>query len=60
MSRITTLQLNVPTVIFGVTNRNYINRNQYKCYQENPDETFLCLKCVEEEIPFTKLNDNEF
>ena len=39
---------------------NNIDRNQYKCYQENPDETFFCLMCIEEEIPFTKLHDNEF
>ena len=39
---------------------NNISRKQYKFYQENADEIFFCLKCLEEEIPFTKLNDNEF
>ena len=39
---------------------NGIDRKQYKFHQENPDEMFICLKCLEDEVPFTKLNDNEF
>ena len=39
---------------------NNINKTRYKFFQENPDEIFFCLNCLEEEIPFTKLNDNEF
>ena len=39
---------------------NNISRKQYKFFQENTNETFFCLKCLENEIPFSKLNDNEF
>ena len=39
---------------------NNISRKQYKFFQENTNENLFCLKCLENEIPFNKLNDNEF
>ena len=33
---------------------------QYRLHQQNPDLPFFCLKCKEDNIPFTKLNDYEF
>ena len=35
-------------------------KNDYKFFQENIDETFLCVNCLAENIPFSKLNNNEF
>ena len=36
---------------------NNVDQKQYNFYQNNPDETFNCLSCLEDIIPFTKLND---
>ena len=39
---------------------NKLDDKGYKYHQENPDAPFLCLKCTEENLPFSKLNNNLF
>ena len=39
---------------------NDLNNNDYKFFQENSDEQFICVNCIAENIPFSKLNNNEF
>ena len=39
---------------------NYLDSKDYKYHQYNPEESFYCIKCMEDNIPFTKLTNNEF
>ena len=39
---------------------NNLNNSDYKFFQENSDEQFICVNCIAENIPFSKLNNNEF
>ena len=39
---------------------NNLNNNDYKFFQENSDEQFICVNCIAENIQFSKLNNNEF
>ena len=39
---------------------NKLDDKDYKYHQDNPNATFLCLKCSEENLPFSKLNNNPF
>ena len=43
---------------------NKLDKKDYQMYQNNkkkdPTETFICLKCSEQNIPFSALNDNQF
>ena len=39
---------------------NNLDKNDYKFFQENTDEQFFCVNCVAENIPFSKLNNNQF
>ena len=38
---------------------NYFNNNDYK-YLQNSNEPFFCIKCIEANIPFSKLSNKEF
>ena len=38
---------------------NLLNNNDYKILQ-NSDDAFYCIKCIEKNIPFSKLSNNEF
>jgi hypothetical protein len=38
---------------------NLLNQNDYKLLQ-NSQDSFYCIRCIEENIPFSKLSDNEF
>ena len=39
---------------------NLLGDKDYKYHQKNPTATFHCLKCMENYIPFSLLNDNQF
>ena len=39
---------------------NKLDAKDYKYHQENPNAPFLCLKCSEEYLPFSLLNNNQF
>ena len=39
---------------------NWLDKNDYKTFQENPNKSFFCLQCLKDIIPYSKLNDNEF
>ena len=39
---------------------NNLNNSDYKFFQENSDEQSICVNCIAENIPFSKLNNNEF
>ena len=39
---------------------NKYDRKDYNDYKNDPSKTFHCLNCIEDIIPFSKLNDNEF
>ena len=38
---------------------NNINKKEYKFYQDNTEEIFLCRQCRDNSLPFSKLNDIE-
>ena len=39
---------------------NKFDKTDYKSYQDNPDQTFVCIKCYADNIVFSTLNDNQF
>ena len=39
---------------------NKFDKTDYKSYQDNPDQTFFCIKCCADNIAFSTLNDNQF
>ena len=39
---------------------NKYGKKDYKFHQNNPNETFFCIKCTADNIPFSTLNDNQF
>ena len=39
---------------------NQMSLKLYKYHQAHTDEPFICLKCLEEDIPFQKLSEVEF
>ena len=39
---------------------NKFDENEYKLFQNYPDKCFYCIKCISENVPFSKLNNNEF
>ena len=39
---------------------NYLDKKDYKAFQDDPDKTFYCLHCMKDLIPFSKLNNSEF
>ena len=41
-------------------NCNNLDKNDYRYFQENTNEIFFCINCLSDNIPFSKLNNNEF
>ena len=39
---------------------NILDDKDFKYHQKNPEAAFHCLKCIENSIPFSTLNDNQF
>ena len=39
---------------------NGLNKHDHKVYQNSTEKTHYCLKCIQENLPFSSLNDNEF
>ena len=39
---------------------NWLDKNDCKTFQENPNKSFFCLQCLKDIMPYSKLNDNEF
>ena len=46
--------------MLGAYRRNWLDKKDYKAFQDDQDKSFYCLLCMRELIPFSKLNDNEF
>ena len=39
---------------------NFLNKNDYEYLQNSPNSPFYCIKCIEENLPFSKLLNKEF
>ena len=38
---------------------NLMNKKEYE-YQKTVKDPFFCIRCLEDNVPFTKISDNEF
>ena len=39
---------------------NWLDKKDYKAFLDDPGKSFLCLRCLKDIMPFSKLGDNEF
>ena len=42
------------------TRCNWLDKKDYKAFQNDHDKSFYCLLCMNDVMPYSKLNDNEF
>ena len=42
------------------TRCNWLDKKDYKAFQDDQDKHFYCLLCMNDIMPYSKLNDNEF
>ena len=39
---------------------NKLDKKDHKYHEDNPDAPFNCIKCMENHVPFSKLDNNQF